>query len=412
MSTNASLVVIQDKRRSKKDKTFPVKLRLSYRRKSFYVPLNISLSEGDFAKVNGTGRVSGKLQEYRNVITETISKANQLVNEVKPFTFDRFKTRLFSTENKSVQTLTDAFSEYIEKLKRRDSLKYASSFGDTFSSINRFWGKAVDFEDISAEWLNDYERWIIHENKNSVTTAGIHTHNIRTIFNYAIYELKIISSDYYPFGKGGYTVPSRLKSKVYLDDDELKKLYEHEVEEGSPRHFYKDIFFFSYFSNGIYLKDIASLMYCDINGDRIEIFRNKIVNTKKVDLKSNIIELNSKSKAIIDRWGNKPKEADQYIFPIYEKGFTEAEKEKKIDYFRSSFNKRLKAMAKECGINKNISSKVARHSFSSQLLRSGESKTFIGEMLAHSNTKTTEHYLHGFPDDIKKKALGKLDIFD
>jgi integrase/recombinase XerD len=413
MSSTPSLSVIHDTRRARKDKTYPVKLRIIYKRKPLLISLKITLSENDFEKILGSGRVNEELQKHRITIEKAKSKASEIIGEIKPFTLQRFKDRYDAktVERKSSKTIADAFEAFIQKLQKSKSYKYASSIKGTVGSIKNFWGKMPDFEDVTADWLNDYEQWMRDERGNSITTIGIHTKNLRTVYNFAIYKLKIVSMDYYPFGKGGYTVPSSLKSKTFLDKEELKKLYYLKVEEGSPRQFYKDLYFFSYFCNGIYLKDIARLKYADIKDNRIEVFRTKIVNTKRIGLKSNIILINDKSKQIIERWGNQPSKPDTYIFPIYEQDMTVEEQEKKIDSFRSSYNKRLKAMAKECGITKNITSSIARHSFSYNLFASGESKDTIGELLAHSNSRTTEHYLYGLPTSERERTLQKLDVF-
>lgn len=54
---------------------------------------------------------------------------------------------------------------------------------------------------------------------------------------------------------------------------------------------------------------------------------------------------------------------------------------------------------------------VSRHSFSTQLKRSGASTEFIQEALGHANKKTTENYLDGFDNELKKEFSEKLSAF-
>jgi integrase/recombinase XerD len=71
-------------------------------------------------------------------------------------------------------------------------------------------------------------------------------------------------------------------------------------------------------------------------------------------------------------------------------------------------------MGKICdslGIEKRVTTYVARHSFSTILKRSGASTGFIQECLGHTDVKTTENYLDTFEKEIKKEFAGKLVSF-
>lgn len=54
---------------------------------------------------------------------------------------------------------------------------------------------------------------------------------------------------------------------------------------------------------------------------------------------------------------------------------------------------------------------MSRHSFSTQLKRSGASTEFIQEALGHPDKKTTENYLDSFQNEVKKQFAGKLVAF-
>ena len=62
-------------------------------------------------------------------------------------------------------------------------------------------------------------------------------------------------------------------------------------------------------------------------------------------------------------------------------------------------------------ITQKVTTIVSRHSFSTQLKRSGASTEFIQEALGHSDKKTTENYLDSFMKDIKKEYAGFLTSF-
>ncbi len=65
----------------------------------------------------------------------------------------------------------------------------------------------------------------------------------------------------------------------------------------------------------------------------------------------------------------------------------------------------------ELQIEKKLTTIVSRHSFSTQMKRSGASTEFIQEALGHSDKKTTENYLDSFENEIKKEYAAKLIVF-
>jgi hypothetical protein len=65
----------------------------------------------------------------------------------------------------------------------------------------------------------------------------------------------------------------------------------------------------------------------------------------------------------------------------------------------------MKVIASKLGIEKPVTSNVARHSFATVLKRSGANISLISEMLGHGSLKTTQIYLDSFEND----ALEKVD---
>ena len=89
-----------------------------------------------------------------------------------------------------------------------------------------------------------------------------------------------------------------------------------------------------------------------------------------------------------------------------------AERERKVfQQVTKNVNKHMKRIAKELGLNKEVTTYFARHSFATVLRNSGVSTEFISEALGHSSMKTTQSYLAGFEQETIHKTTDALTNF-
>ena len=82
-----------------------------------------------------------------------------------------------------------------------------------------------------------------------------------------------------------------------------------------------------------------------------------------------------------------------------------------IELFVQSINDWMLKIRKKLGIEKKVTTYVARHTFSTVLKRAGASTEFIQEALGHTDKRTTENYLDSFEKEVKKEFAGKLVAF-
>ena len=158
-------------------------------------------------------------------------------------------------------------------------------------------------------------------------------------------------------------------------------------------------------------KDIACLKYKNINEDYLIFERSKTERSMRSDPKPITVFLTDDMKAIIERWGNKNKSSNKYIFPVMEDGMSPLRQYELLQLFVSFINDWMKRIIKKLGIDKKATTYVARHTFSTVLKRSGVSTEYIQEALGHTNVKTTENYLDSFGKEVKKEFANRLTSF-
>ena len=398
---------IHDIRRTKKNSKSPVKLCVNAGHKSKYYATGIDMSIEEYAKLSFK-RTTQDIVEIKNKLHALETHAKSIIPTIKPFNFIAFERKL-SQKPIEGDVFEACFKKKIEQLRKENRISSAVSYHNCLRSLIIF-KKGISFETITASFLQDYENWMVAKGK-SITTVSIYVRTLRAIFNEAIFE-GIISRDIYPFGRRRYQIPASRNIKKALTLSDIGKIYYYQVEgihEGEQRA--KDFWLFSYFANGINIKDIALLKYKNIQGEYIVFERAKTMRSTRSNSKPISIYITEDMLKIIERWGIKPATPDNHIFPIINPEADAVRQRLQIQQFIKVINEWMKRIAQKLGIEKTVTTYVARHSFSTVLKRSGASIEFISEALGHTDVKTTESYLDSFENDAKKKFASHLTAF-
>lgn len=413
MQVNVS--VFLDTRREKEN-GYPVKLRVYYKGKVKHFALGKDLTEKEF---ESSFKAIKPKKDYKRIKQELIAmeaKANEIVDSLKPFQIERFE-RLFYGETRTKSDVLGYYKDYIEKLTQNEQIKTAIGYGCSLNSIKTYLqttskGKApkLMFDDITLDFLSAYEKWML-SNGNAEATIGIYLRNLKTLYNQAIAKGEA-SHELYPFKKGGYQIPSGSKVRKALSKDDLKKLFDAEVEKDSHKEKAKDFWFFSYLCSGMNIKDISGLKYCDIDNESISFVRSKTKGANKAKQVRIVAGLTDNSRAIIEKYGNKPVDKHSYVFPIFNSGMDAAQKVRANDNFVRFINQHIKLLAKSLGIDAKIATYWARHSFATMAQRKNVSRSLIQESLGHTSPQTTERYLNGFNIEVKQDLANSLLDFD
>lgn len=267
----------------------------------------------------------------------------------------------------------------------------------------------VLFAEVTVSFLHQYEKWMLKKGR-SRTTIGIKLRNLRAVFNEAIAVGIIRKEKCYPFGKRKYQIPTGKNTKKALEQDDIAKIYFYEPAS-SVLQKAKDVWLFLYFGNGMNPKDVVYLKWKNIEGEYFVFNRAKTERTTRADPRPITVYITEDMQQIIQKYSTKNKAPDNYVFPFMDAELNVLKQYERVPLFTRFINDGMKEICKELGIEKNVTTIVSRHTFSTQLKRSGVSTELIQEALGHTDKRTTENYLNSFENEVKKQYAQNLMAF-
>ena len=311
---------------------------------------------------------------------------------------------LLNNENTKfeLKTVSEFYHELIEQYTREDKCGNRLIYKSSFNSLKVFTKGKLDipFSDIDTSWLTKYEKWL-HSKDNKETTISLMFRTLRSTYNKAIKAKCARKSDYpfddYKINKFDTTTQKRAiaKTDVLKFTTEVQPIGKQQYIELS-----KDIFVFSYLCGGINFTDIANLTKENIQNGRLHYIRQKTKKLIKIGIPQEAMQ-------IIEKYS---KESKGYLFPILDSKIhkTALQKQNRIHKILGKVNKNLKLLAAQLGVEANLTTYVARHSFASVLKKSGVNIALISEALGHSDLATTQIYLDSFDNEQVDEAMKNL----
>ena len=389
------------------DKRYEFNLTVRACIKSDIIYLNIGkMTKEQFERIFTKKATDTFSIDYRKKCNEYLSKCENIYSELRPFSRERFR-ELFYEKDKHLPDnlqLKGLFEYFIEnyddiKQKTRDHFRTTMNVLETFH-------KGLTVGDITTDFLKRFAKKKKEEGC-SQSTIDSHSRNIRRIINYFIYEVKLIPKTYeYPFGKGGFSIKSFFPKKLVLKNEEIKSIVELTDFENPYQEYARDVWLLLYRCNGINFVDLLRMRWDNIKGEYLIFFRKKTETTRKNNIKEITVPITPKVQDLLDKLGVKD---CPYILGKVHEGYTERTFENRNDVVKQEINRGLKGITKKLNLSVPLQLKTARDTYATTLKRSGVSKDVIGEMLGHSNSIVTEHYLDSL--DIEKTFDVNKDIF-
>lgn len=386
-----------DKRRQKKDGTYPIKLNV-FHNKQIMIATQLSASEKEW---NGN-EYSVRAQNYkpRNIVARgIINKAETVI-----FTLEQ-QEKLKSTTDKALKKLIeDAISSKVENQKtflyyldefvsKKTNQGTKSIYTTTRNKIEEY-DSHCTFESMDKSWLENFEVWMAKTMK--VNAYAIHLRNIRSVFNYAIDEEY---TTLYPFRR--FSIKKEETRKRSLTAEQLRLLRDYPCEEYQIR--YRDMFMLMFYLIGVNAADLFNAKHSALVNGRFEYKRAKTgkLYSIKVEPEAQAIIEKYKGKDyllnIMDEYGNYKDFLHRMGIGLKQIGETE--------------RKGLGGKKSRNPLFPDLSSYWARHTWATVAAELDVPKEVIAHALGHSwaNSTTTDIYIRF---DMKKVDEANRKVID
>ncbi len=386
-----------------------VRLKLDTRNtpKSGYYPITVYVIEGNkqiylafgkmtlshYNEIFAKNSLKPKDIEFRAECERELLKVEKLVSQMKPFDTKVLRQKYEQLnekpkmENYSLR-LDQMFDTYIEQNKHL-SLR---SIDKLITSKNSFTSHNCDIAllDIDKNYLEYFDRDLQKKGRSISYINGLHR-NLRSVINYYTNKLKVVPADYiYPYGKGEYKICDHFPKKQVLSNEEIKKFLSYNKFDTPKQEYARDIWELLYLCNGINLVDLMRLRWDNKKGNCFVIFRKKTQNTRKNHKQEIVIPITDRLQILIDKVGD-PKSS--FVLGKLKDDYSEQYFENKAHKYRGIINKSLRELSNKLKLSTPVTTSTARDCYATVLNRNGISRDKISEMLNHSSTNVTNHYL-------------------
>lgn len=361
----------------------PIYTRVTINSKRFEFSTNKFISPDKWstegAKVKGNSEDARSINNQLDIIKNQIMDAEKrLYKKEILINSENLRNELFGIKQRE-RLLIPIFTEHNRKIKELVGSEYAPGTLERYETSLKHtkdflqWKYKVsdiDIEKIDHAFITEYEFYLRTERKCANNTAVKYIKNFHKIINICLANGWLTKD---PFAN--YKAKVKEVIREFLTEQEIQSLIEKEFVS-ERLELVRDIFVFSCFTGLAYI-DVKQLtqdnIVLGIDGDK---WINK--NRQKTDTNSKIPLLPT-AQYIMNKYADYPVNKNKgTILPILS---------------NQKMNAYLKEIATVCGINKELTFHIARHTFATTVtLSNGVPIETVSKMLGHTNLKTTQHY--------------------
>ncbi len=403
MRTNSTLGVIFFTRKKRNDPEkldIYVRITVNKKRAEFSIKRDIAVCNWNIfrCRAKETDQNLILLNTYLDdVYAEVLNAHKQLHSERKLISAKAIKSRYFG-EDEERMTLMKAVEYHNSNINKSLKPGTLKNYFSTEKYLKEFLQERLKTDDIYLIQLN-YKFIVNFENyirtytpkkaRKTCSNNGTMKH-LERLMKITTLALKMEWLDKDPFRN--FKLRYIRNERDYLTERELDL-----IEETSfmtiGLNSVKDVFLFSCYTGLSYI-DIKELHPDQV---LIGIDGNQRIHTKRVKTNESVkIPLLPRAKEILDKYGEELERTGK-LLPVYSNQKT---------------NKNLKEIAKACGIHKNITFHVARHTFATTVtLSNGVPIETVSKLLGHTKLSTTQIYARVLQKKVGEDMQNLMDRY-
>jgi integrase/recombinase XerD len=388
--------------RAKANDTVPIQIRVTYKRNSCKINIGHRIMQRDWDDEKKRVKKShDNSVRLNNLIQNFISKIDNYIIEKEAsnesVVFAEIKEKVFNKTN-TANTFKEYSLQYIEDLH---SEKRYAQFGSSRAQVNKmieFLGDYATFSALTVNHIKKFKVFLKSNYNQSQRSIVNHLIVLRAICNKAIRDGLMNKNDY-PFGGEGVVIRIPNSIKVGLNLEEIKLLELAKIKSFTSKWNARNAFLLSFYFAGARISDVLRIKWTDIVDGRLhyKMGKNNKVGSIAVAKKANDILEQYKTK----RWSK-----EEFVLPELNNADLSDEKDvyRKIITATKKYNKWLKKLADEVGIEKKVTCHIARHSFGNI---SGDKipVQMLQKLYRHSDITTTINYQQSFINKDTDDAL-------
>ena len=330
-------------------------------------------------KMKGNTEEARSLNAYLDILKGKVHDAQkEIVQEGNLVCAETLKNKLLGVEIKK-RMLMPIFQDHNDKMEKLVGKEYAKGTLGRYQTCMshtkeflkwKFKVSDIDIKKIDYAFLNDFEFYLRTEKSCNNNSAVKYLKNFGKIIRICLANGWLDKDPYL-----NYQSKFNEVTRVFLNEDELENLSTKNFKN-ERLSLVRDIFLFSCYTGLAYI-DTQKLTHQNIN---LGLDGNKWIFTKRQKTKTTSnIPLLPQAESIVEKYkDNKTCLNSGKLLPVLS---------------NQKMNAYLKEIADLCGIEKELTYHIARHTFATTVtLSNGVSIESVSKMLGHKSIKTTQHY--------------------
>ncbi|MGM1055514.1 MAG: site-specific integrase [Bacteroidota bacterium] len=340
--------------------------------------VKLSLWNASAGKANGNTGDAQVLNRYLNKVENDVYKSYQTLLDQNISFGSKQVLDLYLGKKEKHKMLLEIFQEHNDKVKSLIGIDFAKGTLERYRTakmhvedyINKeYKSKDIPVEAVDHKFISGLEYYLKTERKCGHNSTIKYITNFKKIIRIA-YSHEWIKKDPFVNWKGTLKIVDR----EFLTNEEIQGMIELEINN-ERLDLVKDIFLFCCYT-GLAYADVKKLAQDDLV---IGIDGNKWIKVNRTKTKTrSSIPILPTAEDILDKYSSHPDVGLKRVLPVLS---------------NQKMNAYLKEIADLCGINKNLTFHLARHTFATTVtLSNGVPIESVSKMLGHKNLQTTQHY--------------------